>query len=226
MLASQISRKYGGQDCAVIALSDGGVMVGSQIALQLHAPIGMLLADLIELPREIVAIAGITSDGAFSYNQAYSVGEIEEIVSEYRGVIEQQKLEKLRDMHRMLGKDGLISEDNVEHRHVILVSDGLANGFSIDLAMQYLKTISVKSVIIAAPFASVQAVDRMHILGDDIYCLNVLEDYISTDHYYDIKDVPPHEVIIAKLEKITREWKPSTVQASGEQIDERNNYYR
>ena len=208
MLASQMSGKYADKDCAVVALSDGGVIVGAQIALALHAPIGMLLADMIELPRELTAIAGITQDGAFSYNQAYSDGEIEEIVSEYRGVIEQQKLEKLHDMHRMLGKDGLIREDYLKNHHIILVSDGLLSGFSIDLALQFLKRISIKSIVVATPFASVPAVDRMHILADDIYCLNVLENYISTDHYYDSQDVPEHEIIIAKLEKITREWTP------------------
>jgi predicted phosphoribosyltransferase len=65
-------------------------------------------------------------------------------------------------------------------------------------------------MIVAVPFASVLAVDRMHILADDIYCLNVLEDYISTDHYYDTKDIPSHEVIIESVEKIIRDWKPGT----------------
>jgi putative phosphoribosyl transferase len=209
MLAAQIAQKYKGRDCAVVALSDGGVMVGSQIALQLHAVIGMLLADQIQLPRELVAIAGITQDGSFSYNRAFSFGEIEEMVSEYRGFIEQQKLEKLHDMHRSLGAEGLIRQDLIEHKHVILVSDGLSSGFSIDLAMEFLKPVPLKSIIVAVPFASVQAVDRMHIQADDIYCLNVLEDYISTDHYYDTQDVPSHEVVLETIGRIIREWKPA-----------------
>lgn len=209
MLASQISRKYAGQDCAVVALSDGGVVIGSQIALELHAVLTMLLAAQIELPREITAIAGITQDGSFSYNNAYSDGEIDEMVSEYRGVIEQKKLEKLHEMHRSMGRDGLIRLDLIQRKHIILVSDGLATGFPIDLAMQFLKRIAVKSVIVAVPFASVNAVDRMHILADDIYCMNVLEDYISTDHYYDTQDVPEHDVIIRTVEQIIRTWQPT-----------------
>ncbi|HEX8227247.1 MAG TPA: phosphoribosyltransferase family protein [Candidatus Saccharimonadales bacterium] len=214
MLASQISRKYEGQDCAVVALSDGGVVVGAQVALQLHAVINLLLADQIQLPRELVAMAGITQDGSFSYNRAFSDGEIEEMVGEYRGFIEQQKLEKLHDMHRSMGGGVLIRPELVAKRHVILVSDGLNSGFAIDLAMQYLKTISIKSIIVATPFASIAAVDRMHILADDIYCLNVLEDYISTDHYYDTMDVPEHEVVISTVEKIVRDWKSDTSASS------------
>ncbi len=208
MLAAQISRKYTGQECAVVALSDGGVVVGAQIALSLHAVISMLLADQIELPRELVAIAGITQDGAFSYNKAYSPGELDEMISEYRGVIEQQKLEKLSEMHRTLGGGGLIRPDLIQNKHVILVSDGLISGFSIDLAMEYLKPIAIKSLIIATPFASVAAVDRIHILADDIFCLNVLEDYISTNHYYDMHDVPSHEMVLKTVAHIVKTWRP------------------
>ena len=207
MLASQITPKYANKDCAIIALSDGGVMVGAQIALALHSVIGMLLADEISLPREMVAIAGITQDGSFSYNRAYSEGEIYEMVSEYRGVIEQQKLEKLHNMHRALGGGILLREEQLEGRHIILVSDGLSSGFAIDLAMQFLKPISLKSIVVATPFASVPAVDRMHVLADDIYCMNVLEDYISTDHYYDTQDVPDHNVVLDTVSRIVAGWK-------------------
>lgn len=207
MLASQISEKYHDQKCAVVALSDGGVMVGAQIAMRLHAPLSMLLADEIELPREMIAIGGLTQDGSFTYNKAYSSGEIEEMVSEYRGYIEQEKLEKLHDMHRQLGQGGLIQRDLLVGHHVILVTDGLSSGLSIDLAMEYLKPIAMRNLIVATPLASVRAVDRMHILADDIYCLSVVENYISTEHYYDKQDVPGHEMVIKTIEHIMKYWK-------------------
>ena len=65
-LASLISKKYQGQQCAVVGLSDGGVMVGAQIALQLGCVLTMLLSDTIDLPRENTAIAGISQDGSVS----------------------------------------------------------------------------------------------------------------------------------------------------------------
>lgn len=207
MLASQIKEKYGGTDCAVIALSDGGVMVGAQIAMQMRCVITMLLAEVIELPRELLAIGGITQDGTFTFNHAFSSGEIEEMMMEYHGVIEQEKLEKLHEMHRMMRSGVLIRPDLLEHRNVILVSDGLTSGFSVDLAMEYLKPISMKKLIIATPLATVPAVDRMHVLADDIICLNVLENLISVEHYYDTQDIPDHEVVIKTIEHIVDNWK-------------------
>jgi predicted phosphoribosyltransferase len=62
-------------------------------------------------------------------------------------------------------------------------------------------------MVIATPFASIQAVDRMHVLADDLYCLNVIEDYMDTDHYYDKRDVPDHETVLATIEQIVLKWK-------------------
>jgi len=206
-LADLISQKYKGQQCAVVGLSDGGVMVGAQISLKLGCVLTMLLSDTIELPREDTAIAGISQDGAVSYNAAYSPGEIEEMTGEYRGIIEQEKLEKIHEMNRLVGRGGLIRRDLLRDHTVILVSDGLSNGFSLDIAAEFLKPIHTKKLIVATPLASVQAVDRMHILADDIFCLSVIEDYISTDHYYDTQDVPTHELVIKTIEQVVSHWK-------------------
>jgi putative phosphoribosyl transferase len=205
-LAAQITEKYKDTPCAVVALSDGGVVVGAQIAMELDCVLTMLMAERIMLPRENEALAGISSDGSFSYNHQYSQGEIDEFVSEYYGFIEQEKMTKMQEMHRLAKRGGLIRKDLLKDRHIILVSDGLADGFVLDVAEQYLKTIHTGKLIVATPFASVSAVDRIHVMADGIYCLNVIEDYISTDHYYDTQDVPPHDKIIATVEKIVAHW--------------------
>jgi predicted phosphoribosyltransferase len=206
-LAEQISAKYQGKQCAVVGLSDGGVMVGAQVATKLHCVLTMLLSEAIELPREPNAIAGITPDGSFSYNAAYSPGELEDLLGEYHSFIEQEKMNKMQQLHRLIGHGGLIRKDLLRDHVVILVSDGLSNGFSLDIATQFLKPIHIEKLVIATPLASVPAVDRMHILGDDIYCLSVVEDYISTDHYYDTQDVPTHEQVVKTIEQILARWK-------------------
>jgi len=172
VLASQLVKKYRFENCAVVALNDGGVMVGAQIARQLHCVLMMLLSAEIDLPREPEAIAGITSEGNFSYNQKYSSGEIEEMVSEYHGVIEQEKLTQLHKMNELLGSGGMVRKDLLKGHNVILVTDGFKNSFLLDMAMEFLKPMNIERLIVATPLASVQAVDRMHILADEIVCLD------------------------------------------------------
>ncbi|MGF7229192.1 MAG: phosphoribosyltransferase [Candidatus Saccharibacteria bacterium] len=207
LLAQEIVAKYKDETCAVVALSDGAVMVAAQIATALHCVMMMLLTDAIQLPREEAAIAGISQDGSFTYNNFYSPGEIEDFVSEYRSFIEQEKMQKMQEMHRLEGKGGLIRKELLRGHNVILVSDGLSNGFSLDLAAEFLKPIKIKRLIVATPMASVAAVDRMHILADEIFCLNVIEEYINTDHYYEANDVPSHDIVIKTIDRIVSNWK-------------------
>lgn len=207
LLAKQIAEKYQGNDCAIVALNDGGVMVGAQIALELKCVLTLLLTETITIPREPEAVAGITQDGSFSYNEAYSPGEIDDLVGEYYHYIEQEKMSKMQEMHRSAGRAGLIRKDLLRDRNIILVTDGLIDGFALDVALQFLKPISTKRIIVATPLASVKAVDRMHILADEIFCLSVLEDYISTDHYYETQDIPPHDKVIKTVEQIVTHWK-------------------
>ena len=207
MLASQLVPKYRYENCAVIALSDGGAMVGAQIASQLHCILTMLLTAEIMLPREPNAIAGITSEGNVAFNQYYSKGEQDELMGDYFSYVEQEKFNKMHDMNRLLGTGGIIDKKLLQGNNIILASDGLRSGFALDLAAEFLKPVAYEKLIIVTPFASVQAVDRMHIMADEIICLNVLENYIDTDHYYDTQDVPDHEVVVKTIEDIVLHWK-------------------
>lgn len=113
----------------------------------------------------------------------------------------------MQSMHRLSGKEGLIRKDLLKGHDVILVSDGLASGFSIEIAIDFMKPINTNKIIVATPLASIAAVDRMHILADEIFCLSVVEDYISTDHYYDVQDVPSHDLVIKTVGEVVSHWK-------------------
>lgn len=207
LIADQLEKSYRYQDCAVVALSDGAVLVGAEIAKRLHCVINMLLSSAIQLPRELEVLASIDNFGGVTYNDAFSPGELEEIKADYFNYIEQQKLQKLFEMNKLLGQGGVLDTRLLRNRVVIVVSDGLSNGFSMRAAYEFLKPIKTKKVIMVSPFASVPAVDQMHMLADEIVCLNVIEDIISIDHYYDDNAMPAHEAVVRILEDIVMHWK-------------------
>ncbi len=204
MLAAPIFENYHDANCSVLALGDGAVVVGIEIANQLHCGLMQLISSEIMLSREPMAIAGITASGTVVYNHSYSDGEIYELVNEYRGLIEQEKLTEMHNLNRRKGN--AINLDRLRRHNIIVVSDGLKTSFPFDLAVEFLKPIAIEKLIAATPFASVQAVDRLHVIADDLYCLNVLPDYISTDHYYDQQDVPDHDTIVDTVERISLSW--------------------
>lgn len=208
LLANQMKQKYRYENCAIVALSDGAVMVGAQIAAYLHCVLTMLLFEEIHLPGEIDPLGGITQNGTFSYNGMYSPGEIEDAVGEFHNYIDSERLAKFHEMNTLLGDKGLIRRDLLYGNNVILVSDGLVNGLSLDIAAEFLKPIKTEKIIVATPIATVDAVDRMHILADDIYCLSVVPEFISgVDHYYDKPKISDHRVIINAIENVVLSWK-------------------
>ena len=208
LLASQIASKYKDEPCAIVALNDGGVVMGMQIALKMRAVMTMLLTENITMPREEEALAGISHDGGFSYNHSMTQGEIDEMVMEYHSFIELEKMKRLHEMHEISGRGQLIRRDLLDNKNIILVSDGLKDGFTLELAMDYIKPLHTKKVIAAIANASLRAVDRMHILTDDIFCLNVVEEYFDTSHYFDSNTLPEHDHIIQTVERIVESWQP------------------
>ena len=207
MLADLLAVDLAGEPCAVVALSEGGVMVGAQIALRLHAFLSLLLVEPIDLPNEPDPIGTIAETGDFSYNSLFSAGQIEELMGDYRGVVEDEKRTGLVRMHRLLGEGSGIRRDLLHQKHVILVSDGFSTGYSLDIALEVFKPIVYRQLIIATPIASTSAVDRMHVMGDAIYCLSVADNYLDTEHYYDHHDVPDRADVVRIVEEIQEKWR-------------------
>lgn len=206
ILAAQLVDKYRYENCAVVALSDGGVQVGEQIASQLHCILTMLLVEDIQIPGENMSFGGVSQNGGFTYNGMFSAGEMEEYTSEYHGYLEEQKREAFQRINKLLGDGGMIDSDMLRDHVVILVADGLDNGASLDVAVDFLKPIRIKRLIVATPVATVPAVDKLHIIADELHVLDVKENFMGTNHYYEQNDIPSHEETIAKINQIVLNW--------------------
>jgi predicted phosphoribosyltransferase len=207
MLATELLEKYRYEDCAVVALSDGAVIVGEQIAKALHCVITMLLIEEIDVPGEGVSFGGVSQSGGFTYNGMLSAGELEDYNSEYHGYLEEQKRQSFQRLNRLLGDGGIISNEMLRDRVIILVADGLDTGASLDVAVDFLKPIRIKRLVVATPISTVQAVDKLHILADELHVLDVKSNFMGIDHYYNHNDIPSHEDTIAKINQIVLNWR-------------------
>lgn len=205
-LAAQLAEKYRYEDCAVLALSDGAVLVGEPIAAALHSVLTMLLIESIEIPGEGINIGGLNQSGTFTYNGMLSAGEVEGFRQEYFGYFEEKKREGMMRINRLLGDGGLVNKDLLKGRNIILVSDGFHDAASLDVALDFLKPINIQKLIVATPTASIASVDRLHITVDEMYILDVKENFMGTDHYYEDNKVPSHEDTVKKINDIILNW--------------------
>lgn len=206
-LAAELLAQYRYENCVVVALSDGAVLVGEQIASALHCVLTMLLIEDIEVPGEDMSFGGVSQNGNFTYNSEFSTGEIDEYTSEYHGYLEEQKREAFTKINHLLGEGGIIEEDMLRDHVVILVADGLNDSSALDVAVDFLKPIRIARLVIATPVASIPAVDRMHMVGDELHILDVKENYIDTNHYYNDNTIPTHDETIAKINQIVLNWR-------------------
>lgn len=207
ILAAQLVEKYRYENCAVVALSDGAVQVGEQIAESLHCILTMLLIEDIQIPGEGLSFGGVSQSGGFTYNGAFSTGEVEEYSSEFHGYLEEQKREAFQKINRLLGDGGVIDSDMLRDHTVILVADGIDSGAAIDVALDFLKPIRIQRLVVATPVATIPAVDRLHMAADELHILDVKENFMGTNHYYEQNDIPSHEDTIAKINQIVLNWR-------------------
>lgn len=207
MLAAELVDKYRYKDCTVVALSDGSVVVGEQIANALHCLLTMLLVEDIQVPGEGISFGSVSQDGGFTFNNTFSVGEIDEYNSEYHGYLEEQKRQAFQSINRLLGDGGYIDEKMLYNRNIILVADGFDLGSSLDASLDFLKHIRIKRLIVATPVSTVQAVDRLHVAADEIHILDVKQNFMGINHYYEKNNIPSHQETISKINSIVHNWK-------------------
>lgn len=206
ILAAQLFEQYRYENCAIVALSDGAVQVGEQIAEALHCVLTMLLIEDIQIPGESLSFGGVSQGGNFTFNGSFTESQITGYVSEYHGYLEEQKRQAFQRINRLIGDGGVIDHDMLRDHTVILVSDGIDSGADLDVAVDFLKPIRIERLVIATPVATIPAVDKLHMLADELHILDVKENFFGVNHYYEQNDIPTHEETIAKINQIILNW--------------------
>jgi putative phosphoribosyl transferase len=205
LLAEQMVH-YAPQNCAVLALSEGGIVVGAEIAKKIHASLFLLAIEDITLPRELEPLASMSSAGTFTFNHSLSNADLEEINTESRTVIDQLRLDTFQKLNRIISKDGPIDKTLLKRHVVIVVSDGIVNGLSLDVAHDFLKPILTKDIVVATPLCNAETVDRIRTISDEFVCLDVIEQGFPLSHYYEDNTLPGHDTVVETMQNISLEW--------------------
>lgn len=206
MLAEKLM-KYRYENTVIVALSDGAVQVGMQVAAELHATLSLMLTLPVDLPGENMTYGMVTQQGGLVANRELSGDQISHYYSEYRGHIDEQRRVQTSRLNKILGLGGVLDPDILRGQNVILLSDGLRDTRAIDVALDITKPLKLERLIIAAPVASIEAVDKAHVAADEVCFLSVTPNFIGSNHYYDINDVPDHEQVLKMLDEFILRWR-------------------
>lgn len=178
----------------VLAIPNGGVAVAVPIARKLNAELDLLIVRKLQIPYNPEAGFGaLTSLGTVILNESLITrigldnNQIKLVIKKTRTQIEDRK-------RTYAGLAGWASPKN---RSVIVVDDGLASGYTMLAAIQSIRDLSPRQVIVAVPTASAGAVSRIREVADSLICPHTGSAFVFAvaDAYQNWYDVPDDEVI-------------------------------
>jgi predicted phosphoribosyltransferase len=165
----------------VLGLPRGGVVVAAEVANILQVPLDVVVVRKIGHPLHREFAVGALAEPDVVVLDESVVGRNPLVRLQLKHVIaeEQERLERYGEtFHR----DGLPDFTN---KSVLLVDDGLATGATTEAAVEAVKRKGARRVIVAAPVASTNAVERLSRVADDVRILIIDPDFDAVGRYYE-----------------------------------------
>ncbi len=185
---------YRDSDALVLAIPAGGVPVAATLAEELHLPLNVLVVSKITLPWNSEAGYGaVAADGTCQLNNSLiTQAQIDEATVNAGIASTKARVAKRGEMfHEITGHDTLPG------RSVIIVDDGLASGFTLQVAIESATHQKAKEIVVAVPTGYSTSVITVAEQCDHLYCANVREGmrYAVAEAYEKWSDVSEEEVI-------------------------------
>ena len=195
---------YRGQKVHLFAIPAGGVPVAAEIARRLSLPLDLIIVRKIQLPYTTEAGFGaLNPAGEAIFNEELlqrihlSPEDIAAQTDKTAAVIRRRE-ERLR---------GGRPYPELAGEPAIVVDDGLASGYTMRAAVQFLRRKNAGRIIAAVPTGSWRTVQDLLPIVDELLCLNVRFgwSFAVADAYQNWYDLDEEEVleIMASLEPHT-----------------------
>jgi predicted phosphoribosyltransferase len=197
LLGAELKRRFGQRaDALVLALPRGGVPIGFEVAEALNAPLDVFIVRKLGVPgQEELAMGAIASGGVrVLNNDVIRYASIPAHVIDRVAAAEQQELERREKSYR-----GIRPPLNVAGKTVFVIDDGLATGSTMRAAVQALRNMSAREVIVAVPVAARESCNEFRALADDVICLRTPSPFQAVGLWYDdfsqTSDEEVHELL-------------------------------
>lgn len=159
-----------------MALPRGGVVVGKIVAAKLSLPLDIIVTRKIGAPMSSeYAVAAVSS-------KEIVLNEKEETDQDYlASAVKKERQEIQRRLQAYRGKKPL---PDLRGKTVILVDDGLATGLTMAVAIKEVRSSQPQKIILAAPVAPPQAVEKLKNLVDQTVILKIEPMFFAVGQFY------------------------------------------
>jgi len=180
----------------VLGIPRGGVVVASEVARALGAPLDVCLTHKLGAPENPeLAIGAVTETGQVVLDQSLIDGLwVPSTYIEAESKRQRQELARRARAYR-----GDRPPPTILKRTVIVVDDGLATGSTMVAALQALDAQAPASLIAAIPVAPPEAIRRLAPHADRIECLVSPRPFWAVGAFYDRFEQVSDETVIELL---------------------------
>lgn len=192
-LAEQLS-EYSGKPVIVLAIPNGGVPVGLEVATSLKSDFDLIVCRKIPIPFNPEAGFGaIADDGTLILN--------EELVRRF-GLTEKQINYEANKVRAEIKKRSMLYRGDrplvaVTGKTVLIVDDGLASGFTMLAAIESVRRRGAREVVAAVPVASEAAVEQVGRAADKIVicAIGSMPRFAVADFYRNWHDLTEQSIV-------------------------------
>lgn len=189
-ILARILLKYKGTDGIVLGIPSGGVPVAAELAKTLSLPVDLVILRKIQIPHNTEAGFGaVAPDYKVLINEdLLSMLNLSQKDVEHQIQLTIDTIKKRNDLFRK----GL-PFPSVKNKMVIIVDDGLASGYTMLSAVEFLRRHDPKKIVVAVPTGSKRTVDFILPKVDELICLNIRSGFTfavadAYENWYDLTD--------------------------------------
>lgn len=181
----------------VVGLARGGVLVGHGVVERLDLPLEALVVRKIGAPHNPELALGAISETGMEWLDPYLVAATGASEPYIRATVARELTEARRRQDEYHTGPGLQA---IRGRPVLLVDDGIATGASAMAAIRSVRDLGALRVVVAAPVASVQAVNLLRTVADEVVVLDAPDPFYAVGLYYRDFDQVSDEDVVKYLE--------------------------
>ncbi len=194
MLAARLM-KFKTRNPVVLAIPRGGVPVALEIALELNAPLDVMVVRKLGAPGQPELGIGALVDG--DHPETFLNSGMISALSVPKDYLEREVDAQLREiLRRQRLYRGGRPRVELEGRTVIVVDDGIATGGSVRAALRGIRRANPAAVVLAVPVAPADTVEALAREADEVVCLIAPATFFGISQFYeDFHQLSDQEVI-------------------------------
>jgi predicted phosphoribosyltransferase len=198
LLAQALTFLRGKKDVIVLGIPRGGVVVATEVARAIGAPLDVYITRKIGAPyNPELAIGAMASSGDVVLDEVLmgSLG----VSHEY---IQDETARQRREIERQLRKyRGNQPDQKLEGKTVLLVDDGIATGATTLAAIRALKKHKLAELVLAIPVGPPDAIARLREEVDGLICLHTPQVFWAVGAFYEAFDQTSDEQVVRLLQE-------------------------